>query len=386
MENRRKRIAVNTRLLLKDKLEGMGIYTHEIVSRIVQKHPEIDFYFFFDRKWSSDFIYGKNVKGLNLFPPTRHPFLWWFWLNFSLPLALKKNKIDLFVSLDGFASLKGKIPQVIAIHDLNFLHRPQDLSFWVRNFYTQYFPTFARKGDAIITVSKFSKSELIDQYSIDSKKIVVAGNALPSDENRLWERPSDLNRAEEWTKNKIYFAYVGAIHPRKNVKGLLEAFELFKTEYSNAEVELIIAGTPIRAYKKEWEGLLKSNKFYRSILATGRVTELEKKTILKESKALLYPSFYEGFGIPILEAWKAKTAVLASNFSAIPEIAGDAAILIDSDSPRVWAKKMQQILENDSLRKELIENGSKRLNIFSWDTSASLVWNEIENLLNKKEQ
>ena len=99
---------------------------------------------------------------------------------------------------------------------------------------------------------------------------------------------------------------------------------------------------------------------------------------------MLYPSFYEGFGIPILEAWKAKTAVLASNFSAIPEIAGDAAILIDSDSPRVWAKKMQQILENDSLRKELIENGSKRLNIFSWDTSASLVWNEIENLLNKK--
>ena len=383
---KRKRIAVNTRLLLKDKLEGIGIYTHEILRRLVQDHPEVDFYFLFDRPWSAEFIYAENVKPIQIAPPTRHPFLWWFWLIFSLPRTLKNIDADLFVSLDGFASLRGKTPQLIAIHDLNFVHRPKDLTFLVRNFYTQYFPTFARKGDMIITVSNFSKLELIDQYGIESEKIVVAGNALPSEEKTLWERPSLLNRANEWTKNKTYFSFIGAIHPRKNVKGLLESFEIFKNEFSNVDVKLIIAGTPIRSYKREWEELLRSNKYNQSILAVGRVTELEKKTILMRSKALLYPSFYEGFGIPMLEAWKAKTAVLASDSSAIPEIAGDAAVLINPHSPRLWATQMQQILNNEVLRTDLVEKGIARLHIFSWEKSSLSIWKEIENLLNKNER
>ena len=133
------RIAVNTRLLLKDKLEGIGWFTFETLSRITKNHPEHDFYFLFDRPYSREFISGKNIHPMVIPPKTRHPILWYVWFEFCIPKILKKIKADLFLSPDGFLSLTSNIPSISVIHDINFEHHPEDLKFYHRKILHLFF-------------------------------------------------------------------------------------------------------------------------------------------------------------------------------------------------------------------------------------------------------
>ena len=121
------RIAINTRLLLPDKLEGIGWFTHEIMSRIVKAHPEHTFIFIFDRAFDQRFIYAENVEPVVMWPPTRHPLLYRIWFNWLLPRKLKKLKADAFISPDGYLALSSTVPTLAVIHDINFEHYPEDL-------------------------------------------------------------------------------------------------------------------------------------------------------------------------------------------------------------------------------------------------------------------
>ena len=121
------KIAVNTRLLLKDKLEGIGWFTYENLKRITAEHPEHQFLFLFDRKYHEDFIFSSNVTPVVCGLPTRHPYLWKLWFDYTVPKVLKKQKADLFLSTDGFLSLKTNVKSLPVIHDINFVHNPNDL-------------------------------------------------------------------------------------------------------------------------------------------------------------------------------------------------------------------------------------------------------------------
>ena len=121
------RIAVNTRFLLPKKMEGFGWYTFETISRIVKKHPEHEFFFFFDRPFDKKFIFASNVTPVVLNPPARHPILFKIWFDRSVTKALKKYQCDAFISPDGYLSLKTDVPQLGVIHDLNFEHHPKDI-------------------------------------------------------------------------------------------------------------------------------------------------------------------------------------------------------------------------------------------------------------------
>src|SRR6056297_2157265 len=134
------KIAVNTRLLLKNRLDGMGWFTYETLKRITKAHPEHHFFFLFDRPYHTDFIFSDNITAVILNPPARHPVLWYLWLEISVKRFLKKNKIDLFVSPDGFIPLKSSIPSVAVVHDINFHHRPGDVPPLTRFYYNYYFP------------------------------------------------------------------------------------------------------------------------------------------------------------------------------------------------------------------------------------------------------
>ena len=137
------KIAVNARFLLKGKLEGIGWFTHEVLKRVVQNHPEHEFIFIFDRPYHEDFIYGKNVTPIVVPPPARHPILWYIWFEWSVKLVLKKHKPDLFISTDGFLSLSTKVPQLLVIHDLAFEHFPEHLPFKFRYYLRKFTPKFA---------------------------------------------------------------------------------------------------------------------------------------------------------------------------------------------------------------------------------------------------
>ena len=139
----KKRIAINTRLLLKDKLEGIGVFGHEVLSRMTQAHPEVDFHFLFDHPFDPMFIYGPNVTGHILFPQARHPFLYYIWLEGSVKRKLDELQPDLFLSIDGLLSLRSDIKQLAVMHDINFEHHPEYLPWLTGRYYRHYFPRFA---------------------------------------------------------------------------------------------------------------------------------------------------------------------------------------------------------------------------------------------------
>jgi glycosyltransferase involved in cell wall biosynthesis len=171
-------IAVNTRLLLRDRLEGIGWFMHENLKRITAAHPEHTFLFLFDRPFSPEFIYGDNIRPLVVPPPTRHPFLWYLWFERILPGILQKHGAGIYLGPDGYMPLRTNIPCHLTIHDINFHHRPGDLPRFTRNYYRKYVPRFAERSVRIATVSVYSKSDIASSYGIDPGKIDVVYNGV----------------------------------------------------------------------------------------------------------------------------------------------------------------------------------------------------------------
>jgi glycosyltransferase involved in cell wall biosynthesis len=377
------KIAVNTRLLLKDKLEGIGWFTYESLKRIVLSHPEHEFIFIFDRKFDDEFIIAKNVTPVVVGPPARHPVLFYLWFEHSIPKILKKIKADIFISPDAFCSLKTKVKTLLVIHDLNFEHYPEHLPWLIQKYYRYYTPRFARKATRIATVSEFSKHDIVKQYKIDPEKIDVVYNGA----NSLFRPLSDLEKEktkEIFTNGKNYFLFIGAISPRKNLKNLLKGFELYR-QNNITDTKLLVVG------EKMWDGggldaVFSKMKFKDEVSFTGRLKPEELAEVIGSALALTYTSFFEGFGIPIIEAFNAGTPVITSNTTSMPEIAGDAALLADPFKPESIANAMKDITFNVRLRNKLVEKGNVRKLDFSWEKTANNLWKSIEKVIKQNSQ
>ena len=368
-------IAVNTRLLLKNKLEGIGWFTYETLSRITKDHPEHIFYFLFDRPYHTDFVFESNVTPIILSPPARHPVLFYIWFEISVARFLKKLKPDLFLSPDGYLSLKTKTTSLAVIHDINFEHYPEDFPLIHKKYYHYFFPRFARKADRIATVSEFSKQDIMKQYGINASKIDVVYNGY----NTLFKPQSEETNQETralYANGSRYFVFVGALLPRKNLRNLFFAFEQFKQKTSS-DAKLVIVGE-----KKWWttsiEEAYKNISDKKSVIFTGRLEPVDLNKVLSASIALTYVSYFEGFGIPILEAFSCGTCVITSNITSMPEVANDAALLTDPFSVNEIAEAMAKLAENASLRSSLIEKSKQQLEKFSWNRTADLLWESIE--------
>ena len=371
------KIVVNTRLLLKNRLEGIGWFTYETLKRIVRNHPEHEFIFVFDRTFDAEFVFSDNVTPVVLFPPTRHPVLQYIWSEISMVRLLKREKPDLFLSPDGFLSLRAKTPSVAVIHDLNFEHYPKDIKKWSeRKFYKRYFPRYARKAKRIATVSHYSKQDIIDCYSIDSEKIDVTCNGV----NEFYlplNREEVFSVRENLTGGAPYFIYIGALRPRKNLKTLFYAFDAYRTAYPEAQEKLVIVGNQ-RWHGEEMKKAYESMEYRNEVIFTGSLTPDRLRMTLGAALALTYISYFEGFGIPIVEAFQAGVPVITSNVTSMPEIAGDAALLIDPFGQESIIRAMRQMATDETLRKELIEKGHRRQQIYTWDKAAELLWGCIE--------
>lgn len=372
-------IVVNTRLLIKNKLEGIGWFTYETLKRITNAHPEHHFIFLFDRDFDEDFIFSDNVTPLILSPQARHPFLFYWWFEFSVANFLNKYKPDLFISPDGYLSLKANCKQLAVIHDINFEHYPKDVSWIVRKYYTRFFPKFARKASRIATVSEFSKKDIIDCYKIESNKIDVVFNGCN-------EQYTPINKElQEATKKHIskgcdYFLFVGALQPRKNISRLFEAFDKFKTNEKN-DVKLVIVGEKYR-WTSEIKNTYLNMKHKEDVIFTGRLHSTELHHVIASALAMTYIPYFEGFGIPILEAMNCDTPVITSNITSMPEVAGDAALLVDPFSVDSISNAMIYLYKDNDMRNILIEKGRKRKLAFSWDKTAEALWNSIEKTVN----
>lgn len=373
------KIAVNTRLLLKDKLEGIGWFTYESMKRIVLNHPEHTFYFIFDRKHDPQFIFAENVIPVEIFPPARHPYLWYIYFEFSIPRILRKLKPDLFLSTDGWLSLRTNVPQVDVIHDLNFEHRKDFLKSKYQNYYTRFFPKFARKAVRIATVSEFSKQDLQRFYSIPKEKIDVVYNGSNAVYQPLTEDKQQRVR-QKYANGLPYFLFVSAIHKRKNLANILRAFEQYKAQ-TGADTQFVVVGA--RAGKQdELDEVLRSMTFAQDVRFLGRLSAEELSQVMASALALVYATLFEGFGIPIVEAFNAETAVITSNVTSMPEVAGDAALLVDPTSVDQIADAMTQLATNENLRQELIAKGRAQRTKFSWVLTAERLWDCVMRAYN----
>ncbi|UBM61584.1 glycosyltransferase family 4 protein [Candidatus Sulfidibacterium hydrothermale] len=369
------KIAVNTRLLLKNKLEGIGWFTYEIFSRMVRSHPEHQFYFLFDRPYDQRFIFSENVIPVVVSPPARHPVLHYWWFEHALPKALKKINPDLFISPDAYNSLSSPYRNIMVIHDLNFVHHPEMMPWLPRKYYNYYTPLYAWKASRIVTVSGFTKNDIVDQYKIPANRIDVVYNGA----NTLYQ--PILPEVQEFTKRKFtnghaYFLFVGALNPRKNIAGLFQAFDLFAEE-TQSETRLVVVGEKMfggREIKKAFSAM----KHREKVIFTGRLEPEILKNIMGSALALTLVSFFEGFGIPVIEAFNAGIPVITSNTSALPEITGEAALLVNPFDTKEIADAMKKITFVPDLRKKLVRKGFQRSRLFSWDKAAEQFWEAVE--------
>ena len=371
-------IAVNTRLLIKDKLEGIGWFSYETLKRITQKHPEHHFTFLFDRNYDESFLFSHNITPIILSPQARHPILFYWWFEHSVAGTLKSLKPDLFLSPDGYLSLSSPTPSLPVMHDLNFKHYPEDLPFLVRKYYNHYFPKFAQKATRIATVSEYSKKDIVSSYNISAETIDVVYNGV----NEFYGPISDEEKKQtlnKYAKGEDYFVFVGSLHPRKNIKRLLLAFDAFK-KTSGGKQKLLLVGEKYW-WTNEIEQTYDSLQNKSDVILTGRLTVNELKNVLASSLALTYVPYFEGFGIPILEAMKCGTPVITSNVTSMPEVSKNAAILTDPFSIDSIKEAMQAIAKNEVFRKDLVEKGFARSNEFSWNKTADLLWQSIERTI-----
>ncbi|MFW6309990.1 MAG: glycosyltransferase family 4 protein [Prolixibacteraceae bacterium] len=372
------RIAVNTRLLLKDKLEGIGWFTLENLKRMTRNHPEHEFIFIFDRPWSEEFIFSKNVTPVFIGPPARHPFLFYIWFEFQIPRVLKRFKAHLFLSPDGYLSLRTKVPQLSVIHDISFVHRPKDLPRLAGWYYNYYFPRFARKAKRIATVSNYSKNDITRSFNIDAGKIDVVYNGVNEGFNPI---PAEKQKKirNKYTEGNAYFLFVGALHPRKNISGLLKAFDTFKMQ-DKTNIKLLIVGGQMHK-TGEIFNTLENMHFRNDVIFTGRIPTTELHDILGSALALTFVPFFEGFGIPVVEAMSAGVPVICSSTTSLPEVGGDAVLYANPLQIDQITNAMMKISGDPELRTKLIEKGFKQKEKFSWDETSRLLWRSIEKSL-----
>ena len=368
------RIGINTRSLLGQKLEGFGNYTLELVKRITENQPNHTFVLYFDRPVDPQFSFGPNVICRTVFPPTRHPFLYIIWFQWSLKRAIRKDNLDVFWSPDGMFPLGLQIPVLTSIHDLNFEHYPLDLPKWVAWYYKKYFPRFAKAADKIVTVSNTTKQDIISSYQIPLEKISVIYNGVSS-----IYKPFSIQEKETVQQQlgfqAPYFLFVGSLHPRKNIHRLLQAFQLYaQTEDT---YPLVFVGAAM------WndQSFEIDSRLAQRIHFKGHIETKTLAAIMAAATAFVYVPYFEGFGMPLAEAMATQTPIIAGNKSCLPEIAADAALYADPFDVEAIAKAMKELKNDVALQAQLVEAGKQRVLAFDWDHAAQKVWQEIQQLV-----
>jgi glycosyltransferase involved in cell wall biosynthesis len=248
-------------------------------------------------------------------------------------------------------------------------------------YWRHFSPLFAKKATRIATVSTFSKNDISTRYGIDPSKIDIVYNGAHDE-----YKPLDHNTREQVKKQYAdgceYFVFAGALHPRKNIVNLLKAFVVFKKR-QHTNIKLVIVGRLAWKYE-EVEQMKAEMEFKDDVKWVGYMNVDELSKVMGGAYALVYASLFEGFGIPILEALQCGVPAIVSNTSSMPEVAGDAALLVDPTDVNDIADKMHLIYKDEHLRKKLIANAHEQVKKFDWGVSADNLWNSMMKCVEAK--
>ena len=235
-----------------------------------------------------------------------------------------------------------------------------------------------RRADKILTISEFSRQEIVKYYGVASDKLMVMPMGV--DANRFYPAaPSRIENAKKTYRiSGEYYMYLGTLEPRKNIETLIKAYDLLKRQHKEAP-KLVIAGGKGWLFESIFE-TVQALGLADSVLFTGYVGAEDVAPLLSGALAFVFPSIYEGFGMPVLEAMACGAPVIASNVSSIPEVAGDCAMLVTPDCAGPWAQAMWEVWQNETLRQQLRESGQKRAAQFTWERAANILLSAIKEL------
>lgn len=371
-------IGVNARVLTSENMEGVARYIYETTLSMALAHPEDRFILFFDRKVNVNFCFPSNVSKVIVPVQARDPILWYIWFEILIPIYLRSYKIDVFYSGDGSLSLRSDVPTLLVTHDLAYLYYPDYIPQRHLSYNQKNVPKFHQKASSIITVSGYVKNDVIKNFDIHPSRINVAYNAINPIKLSVILKSNDDNNK---TINHPYFIYVGSLHPRKNIINLIDAFNAFNANI-NKDYKLVLAG------RLAWKSDDIKHKIEASpdVIFLGTISEQTKNRLISESQALVYISVFEGFGIPIIEAMSLGVPVITSSVTSMPEVAGDAALLVDPFDITSIAAAMANLANNGTLKSDLIRKGHERYQYFSWEKSASIIYDELLKIRNIKDK
>ena len=336
--------------------------------------------FIYDRPQKEWLIKSHNVESIVVGPKARHFFSFWYWFDVQIPRVLSQFQADVFFSPDNFLSLNTSVPCVLTTHDIAHFHFPAQVALMHRPYYWLFVPRFLRKAAKIVSVASFGKKDLIEHFHVPEEKIVVVPNGTREVFKPL-NREAQTEVKRKFSQGQDYFFFLGAIHPRKNLIGLIQAYNGFR-EKSQAPVKLLIAGK-LAWQVNEVEQAWAQSPFKTDIVFLGYVSEEASAHLMASALALTYLSFFEGFGLPVLEALCTDTPVITSNTSSLPEVAGEAALLVDPHQVADIAAAMLRIWNEPELRVELVEKGKIQRQRFSWDEAAAKIYAVLESVVPK---
>ena len=401
-------IGIDIRILAKGTKTGVENYTANLLFHLLRKDSSVKYKLFCNSFRRPQIEYSwlklKNVEIKKLRIPNRIFDL--FLRFFKLPKIDKiVGGVDIFLSPHFLLlPVRGKTKTIVVFHDLSFVRFPEFFSFpkmlWHRLVYPK---NQAKKADLIIAVSNSTKKDLIDLYGIPQEKIKVIYPAAGKEFKPIEKNdPQVFGVKRRYNLPEKFILYFGTIEPRKNILALIAAFEEVKNkknkiplevqwtgfegkvtgeekEFLNIEeLKLVIAGNKGWLYEEVFQSIEKS-PFKKDIVVTGFIEEKDRPYLYNLAEAFVYPSFFEGFGFPPLEAMACGIPTLVSNRSSLPEVVGDAAIKFDPQNISEIGFAIREVLENKELRRLLIERGLKRAKFFSWDKVAE----EFLNLFKK---
>lgn len=345
---------------------GIGTYTYQLINNINQIDFLNDYLLFLPENSKLEENLRANFKVNNI----PNNFCENFWEEVKVPNILTDECIDIYHVPQNGVGLCSKItcPSTITLHDIIPLRMPETVSDRYLRIFNEEMPDIISSTSGIITVSEFSKEDIAKEFNYPKDKIFVTHLAAED-----IYRPLNKTNAKKYIKSTYgieddFILYVGGFSPRKNILGLIEAFSLLNNKYSKPLKLVIIGkhGLSYEKYKKRVEEL-NINSY---VMFPGFIPLEDMPVFYNASSVFVYPSFYEGFGLPPLEAMACGTPVIASSLTSIPEVVSDAALLVDPLNVESLKSKIELLLQDKNLSSSLINRGLVHSSKFSWKKTA----------------
>lgn len=378
-------ISIDIEPLLSGNRTGIGFYQTDILQELflIDKKSEYTLNFFALRNSSEKINRAKELFGerkLSICNYFSSGLAKKIWLILPLPYRLffrEKADVSCFFNFTVPPFARGK--KLVVIYDTVIKDFPETMSRKTKFVLGATLSRSIKRADKIVTISEFSKNCIMRHYGVSEEKISVIPCGFKEDMfNTAWSDEIVQRTVSEYGINKDYLLYLGTLEPRKNIERIVEAYAMLRKEHREYP-KLVLAGGKGWLYNTIFERV-KTLDIEGDVIFTGYVKDEDVPLLMKGAMAFCFPSLYEGFGMPPLEAMACGTPVITSNCSSIPEVVGDAAIMVDPYNVNELYQAMRKIVGDSELREKLSRKGLERCRLFSWKTSAKLFLETLENL------